>query len=379
MIYLDYAATTPMSPEAIHAYAETAGSYYANTSSLHDPGTDASDLINLARVELARMLSCQKDGIYFTGGGSDGNFLALTSLARGNWEKGNHILTSPMEHSSVMNTLSFLENEGFEVTVVPVDSYGQITEEALRQSIKDNTILATISHGNSEIGITQNLKMIGNILKEHGIMFHSDCVQTFGKLPVQAEEMNLDALTVSAHKIHGPKGMGAVYISPQLSIKPLLTGVTHERGFRQGTVNTPGVISFLAAASNQWNHMIEWNTHVDDLISQFLSLTSGLVQMVVERTASTLPHFLPIRLEGMEGQYAMLELNRRKIAVSTGSACKAGQQEPSKALMAIGRTADQAHELVRITLGRETTREEITTLAKALQELAERFYEQTGS
>ncbi|MDN4526248.1 IscS subfamily cysteine desulfurase [Fictibacillus fluitans] len=379
MIYLDYAATTPMSAEAMQAYTETAGMYYANTSSLHDPGTDASDLVNLARAELARMLSCQKDGIYFTGGGSDGNFLALTSLAHGSREKGSHILTSPMEHSSVMNTLAFLENDGFEVTVIPVDSNGQITEEALRQSVRSNTIMASIAHSNSEIGITQNLKMIGSVLKEHQIIFHSDCVQTFGKLPVDAREMNLGALTVSAHKIHGPKGMGAAYISPHLSIKPLLAGVTHEQGFRQGTVNTPGIVSFLAAASNQWDHMIKWNTHVNDLILHFLSLTGGLDQMVVERNESTLPHFLPIRLLGMEGQYAMLELNRRQIAVSTGSACKAGQQEPSKALMAIGRSADQAHELVRITLGRETTREEITALAEAINELAKRFYEQTGS
>ncbi|MDN4072744.1 IscS subfamily cysteine desulfurase [Fictibacillus terranigra] len=380
MIYLDYAATTPMSEEALFAFTETARMYYGNPSSLHDDGTQAAELVNLARAELAHMIGGRCEGLYFTSGGSDGNFFALTSLALGNRERGNHIITSPLEHGSVQQALSFLEEDGFEITVLPIDPNGRINVDDLQRAIRKETILVTIAHGNSEIGVIQPLSEIGALLKEKNIIFHSDCVQTFGKIPLHAGEMNIGALTISAHKIHGPKGVGAVYISPDFSWKPLLSNGTHERGFRPGTVNTPGIVSFITAASNQVNHMVEWNTNVQELRNYFLSLTDEDEHLIVEgHSRTTLPHFLAIRLKGIEGQYVMLELNRYKIAVSTGSACKAGQQEPSKALLAMGRSADEAHELVRITLGKETTKAEIQALTKAIHVLTKRYYDQTGS
>ncbi|MCQ6266420.1 IscS subfamily cysteine desulfurase [Fictibacillus sp. WQ 8-8] len=380
MIYLDYAATTPISEEALYAFTETAKMYFGNTSSLHDQGSQAADLVNLARAELAGMIGCNSEGIYFTGGGSDGNFLALTSLAFGNKEKGNHIITSPLEHGSVQQALAFLENEGFEITVLPVDQNGRIALNDLRSAIRKETILATITHGNSEIGVIQPLGEIGALLKEENVIFHSDCVQTFGKIPLHAVEMNIGALTVSSHKIHGPKGVGAVYISPTLTWQPLLKNGTHEKGFRPGTINTPGIVSFITAASNHVTRMVEWKTNVEELKNYFLSLTEEDECLIIEGDShTTLPHFLAIRLKGIEGQYVMLELNRQKIAVSTGSACKAGKQEPSKTLLAMGRSADEAHELVRITLGKETTKEEIKALAAAIHDLTQRFYYQTGS
>lgn len=379
MIYLDYAATSPMSEEALYAFTETAKIYYGNTSSLHDGGTQAEELVQLARKELAKLLNGKPEGLYFTSGGSEGNFLALTSLAYGNQQRGKHILTSPLEHSSVKQVLTFLKEDGFEITELPVDETGQISLKSLEQAIRKDTILATIAHGNSEIGITQNLMELGQLLKKREIIFHSDCVQTFGKVPLRLAELPVDAISLSAHKIHGPKGVGAVYISPEITLQPLLKGVTHEKGFRQGTLNTPGIVSFVTAASNQASHMIKWKTHVEELKVHFSTLVNDMKSLIFESQASTLPHFMPIRLKGIEGQYVMLELNRKKIAVSTGSACKAGQQEPSAALLAIGRSTEEAHELVRITLGTTTTKAEIEALASAIHALSEQYYYQTRS
>ncbi|MGC4375829.1 IscS subfamily cysteine desulfurase [Fictibacillus sp. Mic-4] len=375
MIYLDYAATTPMSEEALNAYTQTAKNFFGNTESLHNIGTKAHDLVEYARRELAGCFGGTSEGITFTSGGSEGNFLAITSLVRGYQHKGRHIISTHLEHSSVKHTLGYLQDQGFDVTYINVGSDGRVSLSEVRKHLREDSILVTIHHGNSEIGTIQPLEEIGRFLKEQGILFHSDCVQTFGKIPLDVRKMNLDAITLSAHKIYGPKGVGALYISPERSSRPFLSGVTHEKGMRPGTLNTPGIVSFVTAAQSMVAKMKEWQTHVEKLRSYFLSRIMDRDELFFYEGHNdySLPHYIPIRIIGMEGQLAMLELNRRQIAVSTGSACQVGKQNPSPSLLAIGRTPDEARELIRMTLGWQTTKEDIEVVTQAFQDIAQSY------
>jgi cysteine desulfurase len=370
LIYLDYAATTPMSLEATEAFLHTAKTYFHNTESLHDGGLNARQLLEHARTQLADMIGREPEGVYFTGGGSDGNFLALTSLAMGAQHRGKHILTTTIEHPSVEYALAFLEKNGFEVTRVPVESTGVLSYKRTEEVIRPDTVLATIQHVNSETGIMQDIKGLGELFKKKKIIFHSDCVQSFTKFNTDYfQSFQLDSLTVSAHKVNGPKGTGAVFISPSLHIAPLLAEVTHERGFRPGTVDLPSVVSFVTAANEALKEQKFSFNHVVEMRNFFLSLILGNKDIIFEGHNDSSPYILPLRVRGVEGQIVMQELNRRQIAVSTGSACQNGQQTPSRALLALGRTVNDAHGLVRISISHLTTREEIHTLAMALNDI----------
>nr|WP_285876641.1 IscS subfamily cysteine desulfurase [Fictibacillus phosphorivorans] len=372
MIYLDYAATTPMSEKAIEAFIHTSRNYYQNTESLHDGGLYAKELLEHARTALAKLMEKDPNGIFFTGGGSDGNFLAITSLAFGTKQKGKHIITSNVEHPSVDYALHFLEQQGFVVTRIPVDSSGTINIAHLKENIRPDTILATIQHVNSETGIKQDLKAISAFLKKKEILFHSDCVQSFLKVD-DFKLIDLDSFTVSAHKIHGPKGTGAVYISPSIHLSPLLKGVTHERGFRPGTVDLPSIVSFATAAEEYVNKQSSHYAQVQGMRKLFLSLILKNEEIIFEGSPDSSPYILPFRVRGMEGQIIMQELSRRKIAVSTGSACKNGLQSPSKTLLALGRTESEAHGLVRVSLSHLTTSSEIHTICNVLKDITDQF------
>ncbi|MFC7371236.1 IscS subfamily cysteine desulfurase [Fictibacillus iocasae] len=371
MNYFDYAASAPMRPEATEAYVYCAKDFYANSESLHDPGALAGDFLQHARNKLADVLSVRSDSIYFTGGGSDGNFLAITALANGNKERGRHILVSPLEHPSVMNTVHFLQSSGFEVDTLPVRADGRVHAEDLNKCVRHDTILAIIQHANSEIGTIQPMSKIGALLRERDILLHSDCCQSFGKLSMSSVIPYVSSITVSSHKIGGPKGTGAVYISPGTRAIPLMQGGVHEQGFKHGTVDVPAIASFVTAALLAHAELDDWTLHMNNMRHKLLSIIMRSENIVVERSHSpVLPHFVPIRLKGMEGQYAMLELNRQRHAVSPGSACKSGQQEPSRALLSLGRNENEARELVRITLGKETNESEIEQLGKSLLTMA---------
>ncbi|WP_171005401.1 IscS subfamily cysteine desulfurase [Bacillus sp. E(2018)] len=374
MIYLDYAATTPLSDSALNAFVQTSKTYFQNTESLHEGGLAARDLLEHARCTLAELIGKESEGIYFTGGGSDGNFLAITSLARGANDKGRHIIASNIEHPSVDYVLRFLEKSGYEITRIPVQKNGKISINMLLSSIRPDTILVTVQHVNSETGIVQNIKEIGERLKNRGILFHSDCVQSFGKWNNSYfHSMSIDAFTMSAHKINGPKGTGAVYISPSVHIAPLLAEVTHERGFRAGTVDLPSIAAFVTAAEEAFRLQHENYHHAVDMRKLLISSIMTDKNIVYEGFDDSSPFIIPIRARGMEGQIVMQELDRLKIAVSTGSACKNGQQEPSKTLLALGRTESEAHGLVRISTSHQTTSEEITLLGKVLIEITNTF------
>lgn len=374
LIYLDYAATTPLSDSALNAFVQTSQTYFQNTESLHEGGLAARDLLEHARCSLADLLGKESEGIYFTGGGSDGNFLAITSLAHGANYKGKHIISSSIEHPSVDYVLKFLEKSGYEITRIPVQKNGKISIDTLLSSIRPDTVLVTIQHVNSETGIVQNIREIGALLKDRGVLFHSDCVQSFGKWNKSYfQSMSIDAFTMSAHKINGPKGTGAVYISPSVHIAPLLAEVTHERGFRAGTVDLPSVTAFVTAAEEAFQLQHEHYQHAVDMRKQLISSILTNKNIAFEGFDDSSPFIIPIRVKGMEGQIMMQELNRLKIAVSTGSACKNGQQAPSKTLLALGRTESEAHELVRISTSHQTTSEEITLLGKVLIEITNTF------
>lgn len=376
MIYLDYAATTPISQKALQVYNQVAQDYFANASSLHDLGTEANELLQACREQLARFINGEERGIYFTSGGSESNYLALRSLAKANRHKGKHIITTSVEHPSLLNSCKTLVEEGYELSILPVNQYGQVELRDLIATIRKDTILVSICHANSETGTIQPLEQIGAFLKEQGIIFHSDCVQSFGKIPIDVKKYQLDSISISGHKVYGPKGVGAVYISPHVRWQAVIPGSSHERGFRPGTLNVPGIASFVAASD-------EVMATMEREAERALQLKEKLVQalkdifpnLVVEgHPEERLPHHLGFRIPGMDGQYALLELNRLGIAISSGSACQVGLKQPSPTLLAMGRSQEEAYQFIRLTLGRPTTETEINQTIHAFRALAKQYF-----
>ncbi|MGO4887425.1 IscS subfamily cysteine desulfurase [Anaerobacillus sp. MEB173] len=361
MIYLDYCATTPMSETALEMYNKVAKDFYGNPSSLHDIGTTSKQILDASREELAKCFNGEARGVYFTGGGSEANNLAIRSLLKGNQKKGRHLITTKIEHSSLLNTFEMLESEGYDITYVPVNEYGEVTIDTLDKALSEDTILVSISHASSEIGTIQNIEQIGCYLAEKDILFHSDCVQSFGKIPLDVKKAKLSALSISSHKLYGPKGVGACYISPSVSWQSVIPNTTHEKGFVPGTVNVPGIASFVTAAQEICNHLDKESLRLVGLREQlYETLSKEFPRVILEgHPTNRLPHHLGLRISGMEGQYAMLECNRYGLAISTGTACQIGQTSPSKALLALGRSKQEAIEFIRISLGRFTTEEDI--------------------
>ena len=376
MIYLDYAATTPMSDKAIDVYGQVARSYYGNPISLHDIGTAAAQLLETSREQLAQLISGEPAGIYFTGGGSEANELALESLIDGQSMNGYHLITTEIEHSSIHHFFEKKEAEGFEVTYLPVDGDGMVDPETVREAIKETTILASIHYGNGEIGTIQPVQEIGRILREAGVIFHSDCCQTFGKIPLDLSGLSIDSISISSPKVYGPKGVGAVYISPSVRWQPRYSGTTHESGFRAGTVNVPGVCAFVTSVKEVINDMMEETARLHGLRAAFLeSLAEVPFTVSVEgHPHAHLPHVIALRPKGIEGQFAMLEMNRLGFAISTGSACLVGQSAPPRVMKALGLSDMEAKEFIRLSTGRGTTEAHMKQAAIALGEVLAEFF-----
>lgn len=375
MIYLDYAATTPTSDEALNIYNEVAKNMYGNPSSLHDVGTTANNLLELCRNELATILNGQSEGVFFTSGGSESNILAIRSLIRAHRYKGNHLITTVTEHSSIINLFKQLECEGFVVTYLPVDHYGQISIEELVEAVQPNTILASIHYVNSEIGTIQPVKKIGPILRQKGIIFHSDCVQAFGKIPIDMITDSIDSLSISSHKIYGPKGVGAVYLNPAIKWESVFPNTTHEKGLRPGTINVPGIAAFVTAAKQVCTDLEKERQRLAELRQLFVDGLKSLNQKttIEGHYKDQLPNIIGLSINGIEGQYTMLELNRYQIAISTGSACQVGKQTPSKTMIAIGKSPEVAKQFIRLSLGKFTTKEDIDYTISSLKELMTQF------
>lgn len=362
-----------MDSEVLKIYQEVASEYWGNTSSLHDVGTKAEELLENCRDKLASLLNVSSRGVYFTSGGTESNQLAIPSLAFSQQHKGKHIITSMAEHSSVSSALDYLSGYGYEITKIPYLSNGQLDLSALKQSIREDTILITIGHVNGEIGSIQPLEDINNLIKNKNIFFHSDCVQSFGKMDLKKICSFVDSISISSHKIYGPKGVGAVYIRPTIHVKGLFPHQSHENGFRGGTINTPGIAAFVGAAI-QPNHD-HWDKAVQLrklFTSQLTNELKNCVTIYESEPSIQLPHVIGLAINGHEGQWVMLECNRKGFFISTGSACRQGLQTPSKTMIAMGVAEEKQKEFIRISFGKGTQVEDVIALVETLKKVSEK-------
>ena len=370
MHYFDYAATTPLRQEAASVFVSVSQQQFGNTTSLHDVGGAAQNVLEYSRKNLAALLGIRSEGIYFTSGGTESNYLALVSLAEAAKRKGNHIILSAAEHPSLHSAAAYLEQQGFHITMIPFTATGIIDMQALEEAITNDTTVVSVQHCNPEIGTIQPIREISELVKSKGIYLHSDCVQSFGKLSVTEISPYVDSLSVSSHKVYGPKGVGAVYIDPRIRAVPLFPGATQEKGFRGGTVNVPGIAAFVTAAEL----VDSKQTDFLELRSVFLNTLSTHKELFTiygsPYQSEQLAQIIGMCVNHSEGQLIMLELNRRGFAVSTGSACQVGQQHSSMTMGAMNIPAHMEKGLVRISFGETSTVENVRELAEALLEVA---------
>lgn len=369
MKYFDYAATTSLDPDAASTYVEVACKYFGNSNSLHDMGDTASRIVENCRDELGRLINVDKNGIYFTSGGTESNFLILHSLLMGTKKEGKHLITSTAEHASIHSAMHVLADKGYEITYLPLSKTGLIDTRLLEETIRPDTVLVSIQHVNSEIGAIQPIKEISTICKRYHILFHSDMVQSFGKIEVKEVTPYVDALSLSSHKFYGPKGVGIAYINPNVPWIPIVLNGSHENGFRSGTVNTAGIASMTVAAQKACSTISKNETK----LSKFRKLFTKMIpkeSVTIFECTDQYPGIIGLRAKGIEGQWLMLECNRRGFAISTGSACQVGKQAPSNTMEAFGLAVQEAKEFVRISMGKDTKEDDVRDLANTIKQLA---------
>jgi cysteine desulfurase len=374
MIYFDFAATTPLDPEAAEVFVQASTDYFGNSSSLHDIGGQSQDLLENCREELAYLLGINKKGLYFTSGGSEGNFLALEALLSAPKKPGKHIIAGVAEHSSIHGVLNRLE--GYSITFLPFNSFGLIDVEELQRAITPETVLVTVQHVNSEIGTIQHIEEIARICLMHDVHFHSDFVQSFGKINVRNLSQLVSSFSFSGHKIYGPKGVGGVYIDPAISWRPFFPGGSHEKGFRPGTVNVPGIAAMTAAAQKINDELEQNYDKYRELRAAFFATIEPIKEYVrihQAESVSQLPSIIGMRISGIEGQWMMLECNRYGFAISTGSACQIGMQSPAKVTQALGLSPQEAKEFIRISFGVSTKREDVIRLGETIVDIVNNF------
>lgn len=373
VIYLDNAATTKMSKSAINAMLPYMDSIYGNPSSLHSVGQKANEALVNARERIAKLLGCEAREITFTSGGSEADNQAIVSAARFGESKGKrHIISTAFEHHAVLHTLSKLEKEGFEITLLDVHENGLVTPEEVREAIRENTCLVTIMYANNEIGTIQPIKEIGDICREKGVIFHTDAVQVAGHLHIDVKEQNIDMLSLSAHKFHGPKGIGALYARKGIRLTSLIEGGAQERGKRAGTENIPAIMGMAAALEESCSRIDENAEILTALRDKLIAGLSEIPHSILNGDAKKrLPGNVNFCFEGIEGESLLLLLDDKGICVSSGSACTSGSLDPSHVLLAIGRVHDIAHGSLRLSLSDENTEEEIEYTISAVKEVVE--------
>ena len=376
-IYLDHAATTYTRQEVVDAMLPYFTEKFGNASTIYSIGRESKKAIEEAREKVARALGAQPNEVFFTGSGTEADNWAIKGIAYANRSKGNHIITSSIEHHAVLHTCQYLESEGFEVTYLPVDEYGLVDPEQVRNAIKDNTILITIMFANNEIGIIQPIKEIGKIAKEKGVYFHTDAVQAVGNVPIDVNDMNIDLLSLSGHKFYGPKGVGALYIRKGTKIVSYLHGGAQERGRRASTENVPAIVGLGRAIELATNDMEEHNKKLVKLRDR--TITEVLKRIPYSRLnghrEKRLPGNANFSFEFIEGESLLLMLDMKGIAASSGSACTSGSLDPSHVLLAIGLPHEIAHGSLRITFGADNTEEDVDYLLEVLPPIVERLRE----
>ncbi len=371
LIYLDNAATTKVSPEVVEAMLPYFTEYYGNPSSVYSFAARNKNVMDEQREVIAEVLGAKGQEIYFTAGGSESDNWALKATAEAYAQKGNHIITTKIEHHAILHTAEYLEQKGCEVTYLDVDEDGRIRLEELKAAIRPTTILISVMFANNEIGTIQPIKEIGEIAKEHGILFHTDAVQAFGHVPINVDECHIDMLSASGHKFNGPKGIGFLYIRKGVKIRSFIHGGSQERKRRAGTSNMPGIVGIGTAArlaAGTMEERMKKETELRDyLIERVLSEIPNC-RLNGHRT-KRLPNNANFSFEFIEGESLLIKLDMKGICGSSGSACTSGSLDPSHVLLAIGLPHEKAHGSLRLTLSAETTKEELEYVVDSLKEI----------
>lgn len=376
--YFDYAATTPVHPEVIKVMQPYFDTVYGNPSSLHAFGQEAQAAVTQARDLIAKYINAKSEEIVFTSGGTEADNFALIGIFEANAKKGNHIITTNIEHHAILETCKFLEkHRGAKITYVPVDKYGLVDLEAIIKAITPQTILISVMHANNEIGTIEPIAGIGKVAKEKGIYFHTDAVQTFGSLDLDVEKLNIDLLSASAHKLYGPKGAGLLYIRKGVRILPFLHGGEQERRRRASTENVPGIVGFGKAVELAIQEKQERHQHVTILRDK---LIKGIIEKIDEselngHPTKRLPNNVNVTIKYIEGESMLINLDLEGIAASTGSACSSSSLEPSHVIKALGVSPEVAHSSLRFSLGRLNTDEDVDYLLEALPRIVKKLRE----
>ena len=372
---MDHSATTPVAPEVLEAMLPYFRERFGNPSSLHSFGLEARTALEESREKVARLLGADPEEIIFTSGGTESDNLALKGIAYKNRSEGRHIVTTAIEHPAVLEVSRELERQGFQVTYVAVDHDGLVDLSALEGALRKDTILISVMHANNEIGTIQPLEKIGQMAEERDIYFHTDAVQTAGKIPVKVKDLGTDLLSLSAHKLYGPKGIGALYVRKGSRIQSITEGGGHERGMRSGTENVAGIVGLGRAADLAREIMHEEMERLTRLRDSLAELVLGRVEKAWINGSMTrrLPSNLNFGFEYVEGESLLLYLDSKGIAVSTGSACSSHKLEPSHVLLALGLKPEQCHGSLRITMGRSNSKDDVDYVAECIAEAVERF------
>jgi cysteine desulfurase len=377
LVYLDHAATTPTHPEVVAAMVPYLHHHYGNPSSVYRIARESREEVEASRAKVARSLGAEPEEIYFTSGGTESDNWAIKGAVLANRKKGNHIITSAIEHHAVLHTCEYLERQGFLVTYLPVDRFGRIDPAAVRDAITDQTTLISIMLANNEIGTIEPVAEIGKIARDRGVLFHTDAVQGIGHIPIDVHAMQVDLLSLSAHKFYGPKGVGALYLRNGVRIDNLLHGGAQERKRRAGTENLAGIVG-LGTAIERVTADIAGSSqrlrHLRDRLFQGIQEKIPNVR-INGHPEQRLPNNVNVGIEFVEGEAMLLHLDRLGICASTGSACTSGSLEPSHVLMAIGVPPDIAHGSLRFTLGEQNTEEEVEYVLDVLPDVVERLRE----
>lgn len=376
-VYMDNAATTSLAPEVLEQMMPYLTSTYGNPSSVHAFGREAKTGLDKARQQVAAALNAELDEIIFTGCGTESDNTVLLGVAEKYKAKGNHIITTNIEHHAILHTAEYLEKHGCEVTYLPVDEFGRVSPEQVAAAIKENTILVSIMFANNEVGTIMPIAEIGAVCKEKGVLFHTDAVQAVGHVPIDVKVMNIDMLSLSAHKFHGPKGVGALYVRRGIRLPSFIMGGGQEKGRRAGTENTAGIVGLGAAAELSCAHMAEnaeRMTALRNRLMEGIEREIPYVKLNGHRT-QRLPNNVNYSIRYIEGESILLMLDMNGIAASSGSACTSGSLDPSHVLLALGLDHETAHGSVRLTLGDETTEEDIDYVIAVLKKTAERLRE----
>ena len=373
-VYMDNAATTAVTPAVLEKMMPYFTEYYGNPSSVHEFGRKAKEGLDLAREQVAKALNASADEIIFTGCGTESDNMVLIGCAQKYKQKGNHIVTTAVEHHAILHTCESLEKQGVKVTYLPVDEYGMVSAEQVANAIRDNTILVSVMFANNEVGTINPIAQIGAVCHEKGVLFHTDAVQAVGHVPVDVKAMHIDMLSLSAHKFHGPKGVGALYVKKGLRLPSYIMGGGQEKGRRAGTENTAGIVGLGAAIELAVSHMEENARKMTELRNRLMAGIEKIPEVKLNgHPTKRLPNNVNYSIKYIEGESILLMLDLNGIAASSGSACTSGSLDPSHVLLAMGMPHEIAHGSLRLTLGDETTQEDVDYVLDVLYQTADRL------